>query len=357
MLAIGIRYLNGWYMAALDGANKRQAEWPPHPDRVFMAMAAAWFETGEDKDEGEALRWLEALPPPAITASEATFRTVTTSFVPVNDDGGGKKSSPKNDLERLRNRGLAVVPKHRLRQPRGFPIAIPRNPFVYLTWREADLNGHWNALERLASKITHVGHSASFVQAWVEKDSEVAAVWEPTEGIAIHRLRVPYPTRLDQLIRDGNRSAWIAFSDLKGKIKSAREQLKAMGLPPRSAWRGFPDAVLLANESSTKQHAEYSAAKAGSVASAKKLVDTLVSDSGVERVRLLISTASQGGEAPTLVCAHAYERESVNAIPIALAKLLGERLGAPFEEAVVQKKYRVPYGCRRLRTSCSPSLF
>ena len=59
MFAFGIRYLNGWAMAAADGARKVQAEWPPHPDRVFMALAAAWFETGEDPEEGEACAGLK----------------------------------------------------------------------------------------------------------------------------------------------------------------------------------------------------------------------------------------------------------------------------------------------------------
>ena len=99
MFALGLHYLNGWSMAAQDGARKEQAEWPPHPDRVFMALAAAWFETGEDTEdharEGDALRWLQALPPPAIAASDAGFRTVTTIYVPVNDDKGGKKKVKK----------------------------------------------------------------------------------------------------------------------------------------------------------------------------------------------------------------------------------------------------------------------
>ena len=72
MFAFGIRYLNGWSMAAADGAKKERPEWPPHPDRVFMALAAAWFETGEDAEEGHALRWLESLGPPAVAASAAT---------------------------------------------------------------------------------------------------------------------------------------------------------------------------------------------------------------------------------------------------------------------------------------------
>ena len=44
---------------------------------------------------------------------------------------------------------------------------------------------------------------------------------------------------------------------------------------------------------------------------------------------------SESGE-PVLVCANAYERQGFNAIPAALAKLLSERLGAPFDTTVVQ---------------------
>ena len=39
---------------------------------------------------------------------------------------------------------------------------------------------------------------------------------------------------------------------------------------------------------------------------------------------------------PVLVSAHAYEREGVNTIPAALARLLSERLMVPFDPAVVQ---------------------
>jgi CRISPR-associated protein Csb2 len=46
MFAFGLRYLMGWAMAASDGQEKQRVEWPPHPDRIFMALAAAWFETG-----------------------------------------------------------------------------------------------------------------------------------------------------------------------------------------------------------------------------------------------------------------------------------------------------------------------
>ena len=64
ILRIGWEYLTG-YSVATDPSTRDRAEWPPHPARVFMALAAAWFETepvGADdeareewKSEGAAL--------------------------------------------------------------------------------------------------------------------------------------------------------------------------------------------------------------------------------------------------------------------------------------------------------------
>ncbi len=335
MFALGVHYLNGWSMAAADGAGKEQAEWPPHPDRVFMALAAAWFETGEDPAEGEALLWLESLPPPSIAASETTHRTSVTSYVPVNDGGGYEKKSPKTELERLKKKGLAKLPEHRLRQPRGFPVAIPHNPKVRMIWSEAKLGTHRPALEQLASKLTHVGHSASLVQAWLEEDSDVIRRWVPTDNIADLQLRVPSTGRLNQLGRACNQREWFAYHDLCSEIKQARADLKNMKHPPRVAWRDFPDAVLLSGESQTKRHTEYHDAKTGDAVAAANLVSDLVNDAGIGTVKRLIFNFSQSGS-PLLVCATAYEQEGFNAIPSALAKLISERSGLSFNSRVTQ---------------------
>ena len=313
MFALGLHYLNGWAMAAEDGARKKRAEWPPHPDRVFMALAAAWFETGDDAEEGEALRWLESLPPPAVAASDWRQRSPVVSYVPVNDV-----------------KGLAVLPEHRVRHrhPRGFPVAIPSCPIVHLIWSEAVLDDHHAPLERLAAKVTHVGHSASFVQAWVERECELSPNWVPTAGVAEKRLRIPASGRLDFLAR--------TYQEASGAIERAETDLKAMIPPPRKAWRrDFPDAVLLADETHTKRHPDYAAAKAGDESAAARLVDALLDGMGLAAVRTLVTTARKADN-PILVCAHAYEREGVNAIPSALSELLSQRLEVPFSTAVVQ---------------------
>ena len=334
MFALGICYLNGWAMAAADGARKEEPEWPPHPDRVFMALAAAWFETGEDAEEGGVLRWLEGLPPPSIASSDATRRISVTSFVPVNDDGGGKKSSPKNEIERLRNKGLAAVPEHRLRQARSFPVAIPHRATVHLIWLETELDAHVAALERLAAKVTHIGHSASFAQVWVERARDIKPTWIPTEGMSARRLRVPSPRRLDQLARP-YREARRAYQDNLDSLERAEANLQAMSPPPRVSWRcDFPDAILFADETETKRHADYQAAKSGDDSAARRLIGALVGHSGVAAVRRLVDTSDIGS--PAFACAHAYEAEGVNAIPAALAESLSAQLDVPFVADIVQ---------------------
>ena len=107
-----------------------------------------------------------------------------------------------------------------------------------------------------------------------------------------------------------------------------------MNRPPRTAWRDFPDAVLLADETRTKRHPAYADAKAGDGKAAMHLVNALMDEAGVAAVGRLLHAA--GTALPVLVSAHAYERDGVNAIPAALARFLSERFGIPFNSAVVQ---------------------
>jgi CRISPR-associated protein Csb2 len=244
MFALGLRYLNGWAMAAADGARKERAEWPPHPERVFMAMAAAWFETGQAADEGAALRWLEGLPPPDITAAEATTRSAsgggrpTVSYVPVNDAERGRKIPDSSDLGKLKDAGLSLLPEQRSRQPRSFPVAIPADPDVYLRWDDAIPEPHRAPLLSLCRKVASVGHSASFVQMWLE-DSPPDANWTPVEGIGEHRLRIFGPGRLDDLERRCNRDAVIAWGESESRIDATAKPKEKKMLKEQQG-RQFP---------------------------------------------------------------------------------------------------------------------
>lgn len=190
MLAIGIRYLCGRAIAT-HPTDRGSPEWPPHPDRVFMALAAALFETGEAPEERAALEWLESLAPPALHASEAHERTTVTSYVPVNDD-----SNPVNEKKKKPHMISGTLPIGRGRQPRSFPTAIPEADTVYLIWRDVELPAeHRAALEAVCGKVTYLGHSSSPVQMWLD-----AAPPEPTlvavNGNAPYRLRITGRGRL-----------------------------------------------------------------------------------------------------------------------------------------------------------------
>lgn len=182
MFALGIRYLNGWAMAT-HPTDRTRAEWPPHPDRVFMALAAAHFETDGDKNERAALEWLERLAPPELAASKAEKRRVIPVYVPVNDT---KISRPANDsasklkkrlsklnavdsLDDARNAGLALLPEFRSRKQVTFPMVIPHDPCVYLIWPQATCSeNHGAALASLCAKVTSIGDPSSLVQVWIE---------------------------------------------------------------------------------------------------------------------------------------------------------------------------------------------
>ena len=342
MFALAIRYLNGWAMAATDGANKRQAEWPPHPDRVFMALAAAWFETGEDPAEGAALRWLEALPDPAMAASSHAVRTLTIHYAPVNDAKTSPKIPSGADLKKLKNAGLAVLPEFRSRQPRTFPVAIPHDPVVHLIWQpplDQPLDAHRAALDSLLAKLTHVGHSASLVQGWLELDNAPPPTLRPARGVDARKLRVPSAGRLAYLRRRLNRAAWLDYHDLQAQIARVKVNLKALNdaakRAPRAAWADFPDVYLIANEREVKQHPHYWAAKAGDAEAAAALIAAWVDDAALARVRQFVQTLPDAAGL-VMVSAHAYEQSGVNAIPAALAESLSARLGLSYQPGLAQ---------------------
>ena len=233
MIAIGIRYLTG-YAAATDLASERQ-EWPPHPARVFMAMACAHFETGSAPEERSALEWLEKVEP-SLYAGSAFPRTVMETFVPVNDSCAGIFD--------------------RARQPRKFYRARLEDDTVYLVWTIEIPPSLRAALSSLCQKVTRVGHSSSLVQMWVVKDGEAPKCnWVPSEGSLGLRLRVAGPGSLRELESAFNEASRAAYDHLDDGVGSARAQQKrklkaemdarfpdgrpAVRRPQITSWRGY----------------------------------------------------------------------------------------------------------------------
>lgn len=208
MLALGIRYLNG-FVAACDPDARHLPEWPPHPARVFMALAAAHFQTGVDPQEREVLIWLEQLPPPGICASAVWPRMAVTHYVPVNDKPGDRSEPPKAIIQ-------AVPQLARDRQPRTFARAWIEEEMAYLVWPDATPEAdRRRALASLCAKVTRIGHSTSLVQMWVARPDEVREVnWVPDDARGEIYLRVPGPGTLDDLERRYNASEVESYASL-----------------------------------------------------------------------------------------------------------------------------------------------
>lgn len=222
MFVLGIHYLTG-YTTATDSGKYGCVEWPPHPARVFMAMAAAFHEgrtSAPDGNERAALLWLEALPPPAIGASHADSRTAVEQFVPVNDT----LPSPTEKPADLRKRLPGALGVARSRQPRSFPKAHLQDPHVFLIWPEADASPHVAALSQLCSKVTRIGHSSSLVQMWVA-DNPPEPNYLPA-AVGSLNLRVTFAGFLDQLEACFNGDAIDEFFDRTSQISAAKGKAK-----------------------------------------------------------------------------------------------------------------------------------
>lgn len=205
MLAFGIRYLNGFVVASQPDDRSR-VEWPPHPGRVFMALAATYFQTGEANEEREALLWLETLKvAPLIRAPEVIQRAVVTHYVPVNDKVGPSKAI------------LQSIPLTRERQPRTFARGWLEEDTVFLIWPNVSVDESVReTLEALCAKVTRIGHSSSLVQMWIAKAEELGEPnWVPDDARAVRQLRVPVPGTLDYLKYRYNHDAVENFATLK----------------------------------------------------------------------------------------------------------------------------------------------
>lgn len=240
MFAIEIRFLTGRY-AAGSYDDPGEAEWPPHPARVFSALTAALYEDADAPPEHRAaLVWLARAGPPEVLASDAASRHLRNVYVPVNDvaalgaldrhlialssaigEAAGLEGEAAQEAERrvrrlrrkVRERSVGTatadgkgVPRNavqileqRPRHPRRFPVALPHDDVVHLRWPEQSPPPEVRSpLDRLCARVARLGHSSSLVaMRLLEEDVEPSGrrIWSPDrDGHAF--LRVPLPEQL-----------------------------------------------------------------------------------------------------------------------------------------------------------------
>lgn len=295
MLAFGIRYLNG-FVAATDPDSRERVEWPPHPARVFMALAAAHFHTGADPAERAALSWLEG-EVPVIRAPEAALRAIVEQFVPVNDKAIWKKDPAKPNQKPPPP--LQSAPGiMRERQPRTFARAFLQNDIAYLAWPSAEpTQPARSALEKLCEKVTRIGHSSSLVQMWVANEDEVREPnWVPDEDRAVVHLRIPSPGTLTELERNYNREAVEMFADLQVAAEDD-SGVKAQKATKKRLKEEFPDGAPTRLRPTISRYQGYAppvppadaAAASGTVFSPHLVVLTLELEDGSNRQLDLLS--------------------------------------------------------------------
>jgi CRISPR-associated protein Csb2 len=242
-LKIHLRFLTSRCVATRVDA-REQPEWPPHPGRLYMALAAAYFETDGTDDQKAAerrtLEWLASLPAPRIYWRAATERSPVTCYVPVND-------APQPNKAMLQS--APGMP--RSRQSRAFPTVIPdrpdglddSHPDVSFEWPEAfDLDDHLSALEQLCRALIRIGHSSSFVMGWCEA-SEVSTdgeFWEPTSSGSELTCRIAVAGELERLEAACQVDRINLFGDLKTEIESSRGAAQAAAKKRFEAAFGLP---------------------------------------------------------------------------------------------------------------------
>jgi CRISPR-associated protein Csb2 len=183
-LTIAVRFLTGLCGTARSKTDP-VPEWPPHPARLYMALAAAHFECARGEAERAALEWLEGLPPPAVHVSgRAIVNEAVPAFVPMNDAKAvGRGGSIQT---------LPVLKRHRAE--RLFPrVALaPEEDSLYFNWPEAPgVDGHRETLSVLCALVGRLGHSSSLAQVWVaEGPGEGLKTWQPVERRPAMTMRV-----------------------------------------------------------------------------------------------------------------------------------------------------------------------
>ncbi|MEQ9400876.1 MAG: type I-U CRISPR-associated protein Csb2 [Longimicrobiales bacterium] len=251
MLRLEVRFLTGRYAAGSD-TDPSRSEWPPHPARLFSALAEALYQPPTVSDtERASLEWLAAAGPPEVIASACGKRTVTEVYVATNDanplrdidkyllgvleaeqaaaaDGLSEKDRRRRREalakaeSKLFDRASASVTadgagvsakameaavevlSDRVKQPRFFPVAIPHDDSVRFVWKDDPTDDVRSAIDRLASRVSRLGHSSSLVSVRVEPDAADdegdRLRWVP-DPAGSELLRVPQASQVEDLDR------------------------------------------------------------------------------------------------------------------------------------------------------------
>lgn len=215
-LSILVSLRGGRYDAG--GERPSESEWPPHPARLFCALAAS----AEEDADWEALRWLERQSPPQVWADPISqvYTSHARGWVVENaiKPGGGNLTWP------ARNNGW-----------RARAFAVPSGESFAIVWPQAEPPaGILNRLNLLAWRVPYVGRSTSRAQVsavgFMPPDLPGTLIYEPAASGWREQswdLRVPYIGYTDGLrdtYADGRRSWEVARTCPYAAVRSVQQE-------------------------------------------------------------------------------------------------------------------------------------
>ena len=109
--------------------------------------------------------------------------------------------------------------------------------------------------------------------------------------------------------------------------------MSRLGIGERASWGDFPPVIRNGDLHSSKKESEYQAAKAGNMLAAINLVERLLTDDTVEKIRRRIMDSK-----PLVLPVLAVETSGNNKIPLAMAEVLAKRLNLEVESNIVQSE-------------------
>ena len=172
-MKLSVEFL-GLYGAA-DVSARATVEWPPHPDRLYQALADAALP-----QDRPALAWIEQQAPPDVDCGDAValqWGRKGKTYVPTN--------YPTDTLPDLRKK-----------QERQFPMAVPDGPVRYV-WSADPPAPVFDRIRRTVGRVTHLGRSDSLTMMVVEPGTAPCR-WSMQDHGPIS-MRVPVRGRLQQL--------------------------------------------------------------------------------------------------------------------------------------------------------------
>lgn len=208
-----------------DGRYHGRGDWPPAPSRLFQALTAAAARGDRiPQPEADALRWLEALPPPRIAAPRAVRGQAFETYVPNNDiDAKGGD--------------VALVAEIRVAKTMRPLLFDAEQPIIFV-WETAPssqaevLTGIARRLHRLG-----LGLDMAWADAALMPAAEAEALLAGHRG-AVHRptgageVPCPAPGTLDTLIARFD----AALSRLTD-AKAGRKSVTCFAQPPKARFR------------------------------------------------------------------------------------------------------------------------